>query len=66
MLNKNNSGFFIVSAFIILSGIIFIFLNYTTALKTMNKDMEDWTQQIKKNFEITLDAKATSMQQLAT
>jgi len=66
MLNKNNSGFFIVSAFILLLGIIFIFLNYNIALKTMNKDMKDWAQQTRNIFEVSLDAKATSMQQLAT
>ncbi|MCK5312779.1 MAG: hypothetical protein KAJ62_11750, partial [Desulfobacteraceae bacterium] len=48
------------------SDIIFIFLNYQASLKTLNKEMEGWAQQAKNIFEITLDAKATSMQQLAT
>lgn len=66
MLTKNNKGFFIVSVFIVLSDIIFIFLNYEASLKTLYKDIEIWSQQAKNIFEITLDVKATSMQQLAT
>jgi hypothetical protein len=63
---KNNSGFFMVSVFIALSDILFIFINYGASLETMNKDIDHWAHQAKNIFEITIDAKADSMQQLAT
>ena len=55
-----------MSALIALSNIIFIGLNYQASLSILKKETEEWSQQIEKNFNISLENKATSMQQLAT
>ncbi len=66
MLNNRNNGFLFVSLFIVLSDIIFIFINYQVSLNTLNQDIQDWANQTRNMFEVAIDAKATSMQQLAT
>jgi hypothetical protein len=63
---KRNKSFLIVSAIIMLSDIIFIGLNYQASLSILKKETEEWAKQAENNFNISLENKATSMQQLAT
>jgi diguanylate cyclase (GGDEF)-like protein len=55
-----------VSALIALSDIVFIGLNYQASLSILKKETEDWAHQAENNFNISLENKAISMQQLAT
>jgi len=55
-----------VSVLIALSDIVFIGLNYQASLSILKKETEEWAQQAENNFNISLENKATSMQQLAT
>ena len=64
-MKRKYKGFMVVSVLIVLSDIIFIFMNYQAAIETLNDDVGDWAAQTEKVFKIELNSKATSMQQLA-
>lgn len=63
---KRNKNFLIISILIALSDIVFIGINYQASLRTLEKETGDWALQAENNFKISLENKATSMQQLAT
>lgn len=55
----------IVSAFLILSDLLFIILNYYSTLDAIKSDTRRWGTEVQHVFSLSLDAKATGMQQLA-
>lgn len=65
MKQRLSSGFLIVSAFIVMSDVLFILLNYQASMKTLAEDIEGWARQTEDIFRIAVDNKATAMQQLA-
>ena len=63
---KRNTGFAIVSILIFLSDIIFIVLNYYSALNTFKEDIGEWAIRTENFFRITYENKAVAMQKIAT
>lgn len=61
-----NRYFLIISFCLIVSDLIFISLNYHAAHETLKKDLQEWVIQIRQVFNTSMDAKAISMQQIAT
>ncbi|WP_187170473.1 sensor domain-containing diguanylate cyclase [Salidesulfovibrio onnuriiensis] len=61
-----NKPLLIVSAFIILSDLLFIAINYYSALNAVNADTRRWAKEAQHVFALSMEAKATSMQQLAS
>jgi len=55
----------VVSAFLILSDLLFIILNYYSTLDAIKSDTKRWGTEVQHVFSLALDAKATGMQQLA-
>lgn len=56
----------IVSAVIVLSDLLFIVVNYYASLNAIQEDTRRWTKEVEHVFSLSLDNKATSMQQLAS
>ncbi|WP_432735859.1 diguanylate cyclase [Maridesulfovibrio sp. FT414] len=56
----------IVSAVIIISDLLFIAVNYYSSLNAIQEDTRRWTREVEHVFLLSLENKATSMQQLAS
>lgn len=61
-----NKGLVFVSVLMVISDIIFILINYNSALTALESDIREWAQQTESQFNMTLVNKSISMQQLAT
>jgi len=55
----------LVSIFIILSDILFIVVNYYSSRSAVDADIRQWSTQVNHVFNLTMDSKAISMQQIA-
>lgn len=60
-----SKALYLVSAFIIISDLLFILINYYSAHNALNADTRRWANESKHVFALTMEAKATAMQQLA-
>ena len=61
-----STSLILISLFIILSHILFIVVNYYSARSSLNSDIKQWALEQQQVFDLTVDEKATSMQQIAT
>ncbi|WP_319471696.1 diguanylate cyclase [uncultured Pseudodesulfovibrio sp.] len=61
-----NKALILVSTFIVLSDLLFILINYYSALNAINVDTRRWADEAEHVFALAMDAKSTSMQQLAS
>ncbi len=63
---KHPKGLVLISVFILISDVVFIWLNYHAALNTLDEETREWSDQIERAFYVSLNEKAGSMLQLAT
>jgi diguanylate cyclase (GGDEF)-like protein len=56
----------LISLFIVLSDILFIIVNYYSALTSFESDIGQWAAEQRRIFDLVLQEKSTTMQQIAT
>jgi hypothetical protein len=56
----------LITLFIVLSDILFIIVNYYSALTSFESDISRWAHEQRRIFDLMLHEKSTTMQQIAT